>query len=501
MAFYSLSNLISKFLKRTALSPTEKLDICTDLGAIPLTQLSSGGNGGADDGQVPQYGLGGELYSTGNLSVVNGFGATAALMFDGDKLKLFNDKASANCSLIFPAPSTGVDWTLPTYSGEVVAKQVSGYIPETVIPHTTSILEVANETERLALTYAQARNKIVMESAEYWALKMYVLNDGETLPGNPAHWTYLGEAVTTSEGGEGPDDEAAAARYGNLGNLNATTGITVHDLDETNKTIGFANDTATAEPYMFIYNGTYSAKLNLGTLTGNRTISLPNTSGTLLVDTDSVTISTAQDISGSKEFTTNSGCSATWQITSTGNLLCDGPAEFNDQVETSATHQLDTDFSVVNKILGDHRYLTQYSSVNSDVGVTSSVTPVDSGAAIPLAVGVYEIELFVYSTHNSTGGLRVHTAFAAAGAMTLKSSQLEHGANGGTLVAFAAANEGYQNDFTRSGSADSFVKIRAIYDVTTAGTLKLQFAQSVSNGAASTIKAGSFIRAVPIQLV
>jgi len=149
------------------------------------------------------------------------------------------------------------------------------------------------------------------------------------------------------------------------------------------------------------------------------------------------------------------------------------------------------------KIINDN--FEDFSSVSTQIDVTSSVALVNATGLVTesLPVGTYYIYANLITTANAAGGIKV--ALKQGTASMLSSVNLVGRAL--TASAVAVANITSTTDATTIiGSTAAVINtiIEGIFTVSTAGTIQVQFAQNVSNAAATSILVGSHLSVAKI---
>lgn len=135
-----------------------------------------------------------------------------------------------------------------------------------------------------------------------------------------------------------------------------------------------------------------------------------------------------------------------------------------------------------------------YTRVVSNFSVTSSAALVNvTGLSVTLIAGkTYSFQAKLYFTSNAAGGVQ-----AAVGGTVTPSSIAYTGytiTGSNTIVGFQPANILGTAVGTITATTLGLIDISGTIVVTTGGTLTIQFAQNVSNAAASTVLAGSWFK-------
>jgi hypothetical protein len=158
--------------------------------------------------------------------------------------------------------------------------------------------------------------------------------------------------------------------------------------------------------------------------------------------------------------------------------------------------------AAMSRSFSDGRYPQKaYANLNADTeGVTASATPVDSGLEVALGVGTWQVKIFANETHSAAGGIRLKTIFS--GTIATQGGIVDRG-NGGVVggrssITGTSGADGLSADLTYTGATSSNHIIDVVYDVTVAGTFKLQYAQSTSDATATVLKKGTHIIALRI---
>lgn len=197
-------------------------------------------------------------------------------------------------------------------------------------------------------------------------------------------------------------------------------------------------------------------------------------SGVVATDNTAVMLTGTQTINGSKTFT--------------------GQTRITGQALTAVS-------SVVTRETGDARYGTYSDILNADLPVISSTTLVPV-VSITLPIGLYQLDAFISSQHNSAGGCKILFGTTSAIKVGLNDSYSR------PLVAsviyplsFSTYNNGNTNSTRSDVGANEYRRsLSGVVEILTAGTtISLQYAQSVSNALASNAKARSHIIARKIN--
>ena len=203
--------------------------------------------------------------------------------------------------------------------------------------------------------------------------------------------------------------------------------------------------------------------------------------------------STALDINGTQSFSANSG---TWD-----GAITTGAQTFTNQMQATGQAATDND-SLMTLELGDARYgHTVYSVLGADASVTSSTTLVDSGISVAFPeAGTYELETkCIYATAGTASGVREGTALTA-GSITFQQGERIATDDNNSSSATKYHVGSFANDLSASAGPDTHIfRRQGIITVSAAGSLKIRFAQWVSDAAAATIKAGSFAKITRIS--
>lgn len=141
----------------------------------------------------------------------------------------------------------------------------------------------------------------------------------------------------------------------------------------------------------------------------------------------------------------------------------------------------------------------------SDESVTSSIAPQnDDALIIPLVAGrSYRVELSIAATGNTAGDIKL--AWANTGTITLLGQRFCRGpelATGGPTATLMRSSRATALATTVSyGTTGTGGYIDESFEVscTVSGNLQLQWAQDTSNAGATTVIAGSWLVATPID--
>lgn len=140
-----------------------------------------------------------------------------------------------------------------------------------------------------------------------------------------------------------------------------------------------------------------------------------------------------------------------------------------------------------------------YHNLATDQSVTSSTAFVDitGAAASVVANGVYDFEMKLPYTAGATGDLKFQVVGPANCALNAEFGTPVLTTGTWTVIAGNSSDISSGVGTTAEGGGTSWVTIRGIIrNGATAGTVKAQFAQNTSNGTATTILGGAFIRLV-----
>jgi len=177
-------------------------------------------------------------------------------------------------------------------------------------------------------------------------------------------------------------------------------------------------------------------------------------------------------------------------------------AKTNIGIGTAGSLDVGTTANTV--MAGDDSRVTRfvYDVAAADQTVNGSATPVDSEIAIPLTVGKWFLDIMMVFDTPTTPGARACFTFDGTIAILSGTTYHEFDNTIGAYGLFPSVGTnwiGAGNATTRAGAVTSIVlRVRATYNVTVAGTLTLQFAQSVSNASNTVLKAGSNIQAAKL---
>ncbi len=142
----------------------------------------------------------------------------------------------------------------------------------------------------------------------------------------------------------------------------------------------------------------------------------------------------------------------------------------------------------------------------ADVSVTSSTTLTDADIGLAVALeadSIYLWDAYLAYDAGATGDLKLAFTVPASTTGHWAALGIGTGTTGsiGDMSAIRAAGYGSGNTLSLGGSASfsGLLACRAVGFIDTAGTagtLQLQFAQNTSNGTATILKGGSWIRVV-----
>lgn len=137
----------------------------------------------------------------------------------------------------------------------------------------------------------------------------------------------------------------------------------------------------------------------------------------------------------------------------------------------------------------------------ADQSVTSSTTLVsDSHLAVNvLAAGTYAFQARLHASVGATGGLK----WSLGGTATMTALWAHTvTVDPGTLTALAQASlmDELTDAPTVAGATSYFITIDGAFTVNAAGTFLIEFAQAVSDAAASTLKRGSSLMVSPVTV-
>lgn len=138
--------------------------------------------------------------------------------------------------------------------------------------------------------------------------------------------------------------------------------------------------------------------------------------------------------------------------------------------------------------------------VSTDQSVTSSITAVDAtGLSWALTSGTfYKIEGTFGFTNNTTGGVKFNLAYVG-GTDSLDLQLYEvYNASAVILTNGSPASSGFGAVSITGVANNETVLIQGYIKPTSSNNLTFQFAQAVSNGTATVLKAGSCMRVVPV---
>lgn len=515
MAVFNLSAIISKFLKRITLSELEQEQIRDEIGAVGVTEATYGGGGDANADMLAKFGANGRFAASHSIymSGPSGSGTEADIYYSvGDsgynQLRITSHRLGSFTELIFPDALSAAEIKLPDYSCTLVGGDpTTGLITKDNVDQIFQTLEVPNTSARYALGVEQARNKIVIDYSNIFLPYMYVLAPEAGATSSDTDWILLGRVHDASLGGQGAQDAYKSATYGSSGRLDATYEVKVTSLGQPGAYIKFSMIDYTGN--IWSAGQTYSGNMVFpGNLTANRTWTLPDLSGTLLTDGNAVTLSTVQTITGGKTFSgpVNFGDDVAF-TDSTVTFVVAPAATFNNNVEMNGTNNLmpnqvaSDDDSVMTRLLCDTRYGSPpflFEQIVADgTPVTSSTALVDSLLTIDLPEGIWEVSLWAPFTTAATPGAKAALTFT--GTITPIGGYAEVGSNAAapvrTQVIATTGNEGYNGAMSSTGQSTAHFATKVIYEVTTTGTLTLQYAQQVSNASATTLKSGAYFKA------
>jgi hypothetical protein len=153
----------------------------------------------------------------------------------------------------------------------------------------------------------------------------------------------------------------------------------------------------------------------------------------------------------------------------------------------STFDDFETAFNVALTKRGLARVATQFDKTSDDA--LANVTGLSINVA---AAGVYQFEAVLFTTSNTSGGVKA----AIAGTATATAVIYQGMTIDGTAI---AANSRATSLGSAVGAvtnvAAATIIIRGLITVSGAGTLTVQFAQNASNGSASSVLVGSYLQA------
>lgn len=138
-------------------------------------------------------------------------------------------------------------------------------------------------------------------------------------------------------------------------------------------------------------------------------------------------------------------------------------------------------------------------------GVVSSAAPVDTGMSVVLeANSTYEIETYTSWTCGTVGGIRFRWALSGGLTWQTRGGFLDVGWGNSIGSRFGCSigsgADGFNVDMTATGQTPYNIVSKVTYKTTGGGTLKLQYAQSVSTaGTATVMLGGSYIKAKKVS--
>jgi len=147
-------------------------------------------------------------------------------------------------------------------------------------------------------------------------------------------------------------------------------------------------------------------------------------------------------------------------------------------------------------------------------GVISNTTVADDTGASPLTgitlgVGTWDISCVFFATGNAAGDIKIAWAFSGTTTSAYRGGQ---GPSAGATSVLTGATAGDRNAgasdtgttitagaiYATDGTNTTMILERGVLVVTVSGTFKIQWAQGTSNGAATTLKAGSYVKATQV---
>lgn len=147
-------------------------------------------------------------------------------------------------------------------------------------------------------------------------------------------------------------------------------------------------------------------------------------------------------------------------------------------------------------------------------GITSSTTAIDDTGASPLTgmtlgAGTWLIEGVFFATGNASGDIKIQWAFSGT---TTAAYRGGNGPSAGATSVLTGATAGDRNAgasdtgttitagaiYATDGTNTTMIIEKGVLVVTVSGTFKIQWAQGTSNGSATTLKAGSYVKATQV---
>lgn len=210
----------------------------------------------------------------------------------------------------------------------------------------------------------------------------------------------------------------------------------------------------------------YNSDINpIGTQTANRTYTLPDSTGTVALNTTAVML--------------------------TGNQLSiGGNKTFNGQLQATLQFAVDND-SLMTRNLCDQRYDRKFYAMSVNAVSASSTTPVTICNTIPLESGTYRIEAYVASIHSATGG----TVIGLVSDQNMAIQFLEqYGRPSAAISATPISNDSTMSS-TKSdlGGLEFYRRIEGICFLQANTIISLTIAQSVNDAVATTTRKRSYL--------
>lgn len=139
---------------------------------------------------------------------------------------------------------------------------------------------------------------------------------------------------------------------------------------------------------------------------------------------------------------------------------------------------------------------TSYIASGNSISVTSSTTEVDTTLDTPplVAGATYMIQGYLSITNGASGGLKVTPTPAGAGVATATLLSLDVWAYNTTTIAAQGNITSLASNLVALTGAVTVVEFTGMMTVAAGGTFGLQFAQNASNGTATTLNAGSWMK-------
>jgi hypothetical protein len=210
----------------------------------------------------------------------------------------------------------------------------------------------------------------------------------------------------------------------------------------------------------------YNSDINTNpTQTNNRTYTLPDSSGTVALNTTAVML--------------------------TGNQLSiGGNKTFNGQLEAILQFALTND-SLMTRYLCDSRYDRKFYAISVNAVSASSTTPVEICNTSPLESGTYRIEAYVASIHSATAG----TVIGLISDQNIAIQFLDQYGRPNQAMSATPISSDSTMSSTRSdlGGVEFYRRIEGVCYVPVNTVISLTIAQSVNNAIATTTRKRSYL--------